>query len=126
MLIDTFMDHLPLKTYLRTYRKKSGLSQEDLAYLMGWVTATGISRHENGRRLPTLAVALHYEIILGESVSNIYQGLSRSAETLILRRAEGLLAKLRKAPRSPRNLQRIKHLEGIIKRSREFNHQDHA
>lgn len=126
MLIDTFMHHLPLKTYLRTYRRKTGLSQEDMAYLMGWVTATGISRHENGRRVPTLSVALAYELILGASVADLYEGLSHSAETLIVPRAKGLLAKLERLPASSLRDHRIAHLEDLIRRSAEKRHDNHA
>lgn len=53
------------KTHNRLWsaRKRRGLSQKQVAFLLGHHTADQISRYEKGLRLPTLETALKLEII---------------------------------------------------------------
>ena len=50
---------------LWTYRKKRGLSQKQIAYLMGHKSTAHVSHYERGEKLPSLANALKLEVILG-------------------------------------------------------------
>jgi len=93
-----------LENYLRTYRKKAGLSQRDVAVLLGAEDSAQVSRYEKRRRLPSLETALAYEVILGASVSELFAGVKESIEKRIARRspkftpglaAHGLSQKLR-------------------------------
>ena len=52
------MTIVPLHSYLKTYRKQSGLTHEEIAFLVGGMAGTSFSRHETGRRLPMLRTAL--------------------------------------------------------------------
>ena len=60
-------------------RKRSGLSQKQIAYLLDRRSSGQISRYENGSRLPTLQIALKLEIIFGVPIrhlfSDFYTGL---------------------------------------------------
>ena len=47
------------------YRKKRGLSQKQIAYLMGHKSTAHISHYERGEKLPSLTNALKLEVILG-------------------------------------------------------------
>lgn len=51
--------------YLRTHRKIWGLTQEELASLIGFGSATQISRIENGKRAPRVESALACQVIFG-------------------------------------------------------------
>jgi DNA-binding XRE family transcriptional regulator len=62
-------------SYLRTHRRQSGLTQRELATILGHITEGQVSRHELGDNIPPLAVALGYEIIFGVSVSQIFPGV---------------------------------------------------
>jgi DNA-binding XRE family transcriptional regulator len=58
--------------YLRALRRKSALSQEDVAFLLGTFTGTRVSRHETGACVPPLEVVLAYAIIFDATVDEIY------------------------------------------------------
>jgi len=47
-----------LRNYIKSHRKRAGLSQPDVAFLLGNSDETQVSRYENDRRLPPLEVAL--------------------------------------------------------------------
>lgn len=51
--------------YLRTHRRVWGLTQQELADLMGFKSATHVSRIENGKRAPTMESALACQAIFG-------------------------------------------------------------
>lgn len=60
--------------YLRSERRRAGLSQKDVAALMGLRSVSQISRYEQYRRCPPLRVVLTYEVIFGKPVSVIFEG----------------------------------------------------
>ena len=47
-----------LPHYLKTCRKRVGLSQEDIAYLLGFESSAHVSRYERYRRSPIFRMAL--------------------------------------------------------------------
>src|ERR1035437_2120383 len=55
----------------RSHRKRAGLSQKDLARIVGLAEAR-ISRHERFGIVPPLAVALSYEAVFGVAVRDLY------------------------------------------------------
>lgn len=66
------MNHQKAGNYLRAHRKKSGLSQRDVAKLIGYKGGGQISCHERGTSVPSLAAALAYESIFGVPVATIF------------------------------------------------------
>lgn len=54
------MKHPQLASRVRSHRKKSGLSQKDLARIVGLAEAR-VSRHERFGIVPPLSIALSYE-----------------------------------------------------------------
>lgn len=79
--------HMPRKishTYLRPHRKKSGLTQRELANILGSVSEKQVSRHELGDNIPAgLHVALGYEVLFGIPVSEIFPGIRTSVARVI-------------------------------------------
>jgi transcriptional regulator with XRE-family HTH domain len=59
----TIHSHAPC--YLRTHRRKWGLSQKDLARLIGSIGCSQLSRYENSKRAPKIEVALACQVIFG-------------------------------------------------------------
>src|SRR5262245_20561170 len=55
---------LRLKNYLRYYRRRFGLTQRELAFLLG-LSDSAISRIERNRSQPTLSVALACQALFG-------------------------------------------------------------
>jgi transcriptional regulator with XRE-family HTH domain len=52
-----------LDNYLRSSRRGAGLSQDEMAYLLGVRTGVVASRYERFKRRPALETALTYEAI---------------------------------------------------------------
>jgi DNA-binding XRE family transcriptional regulator len=95
------------------YRRRTGLSQDDVSYLLGVVCGTNVSRHERGERTPTLATALAYEIIFRTGIQDLYEGESRRVEKAILRRVNGLAAVLARKPRTAERDRKIVFLHEL-------------
>lgn len=70
----------PLVNYLRTYRRKSGFSQSDMARVLGYDNYGSVSRHERFAAVPSLLMALSYQVLFREPVSEIFAGLNESVE----------------------------------------------
>lgn len=61
-----------IASYVRTHRKKSGLTQVEIAKLLGHRNSGRVSRHERGITLPSLSVALGYEAIFRVPVAELF------------------------------------------------------
>jgi DNA-binding XRE family transcriptional regulator len=68
------MNHQAAGNYLKTHRKRSGLSQKEMGKLLGYKDKGQISRHERSESSPPLTTALAYEVIFRVPVSTIFVG----------------------------------------------------
>lgn len=82
------MSRLP--NYIRTYRKRVGLSQRHVAILIGSSDQTRVSRYELSRRQPSIDVVLALEIILGVPARALFAGRVAALEEVIRKRASQL------------------------------------
>lgn len=112
------MTIVPLSTYLKMYRKRTGFTHDELAFLLGSMRGTSVWRHESGECLPQLETALMYEAIFGSSVRELYEGLFAEGLELVRARAEGMLAYFEKKPRSAKTAKKIEVLKAIIGKAR--------
>ena len=113
------MSKAPLPTYLRTHRKRSNLSQKEVAFLVAALSGTTTSRHEFGRRLPSLADAFAYEALFGVPASALFPEEYEKARIRVEARAIGLLGKLSRTGKDSAVLrQKIRFLEGLLRRVR--------
>ena len=83
-----------LHNYLRTYRKRAALSQDEVAFLLGMNGGAKISRHERRSGVPTLETALAYEALYGVPVRELYAGVYEKVEQEVKRRARTLAGRL--------------------------------
>jgi DNA-binding XRE family transcriptional regulator len=60
---------------IRIHRRRTGLSQRDVGEVLGYFSEGPVARHEDGRRLPSLDIAIGYELIFHVPVSEIFAGL---------------------------------------------------
>lgn len=67
-------------TYLRFLRRKSGLSQRQLAEILGNVTLAQISRHERSVTPPSLLAAFGYQVVFQMPASDIFPGFYYTVE----------------------------------------------
>lgn len=88
----------PLQAYLRTYRKRSGLSQDDVAFLIGSANANNITRHELHSRTPDLRTAFAYEVIFRAPLEQLFAGLYQKVEKETIARARLLAHKTAQTP----------------------------
>jgi DNA-binding XRE family transcriptional regulator len=66
------MNQPHLASYLRSHRKHSGLSQRELAHLLGYPDEGQVSRHERSYCIPSCLIALSYQAIFRVPVSDIF------------------------------------------------------
>ncbi|MBI4469801.1 MAG: helix-turn-helix transcriptional regulator [Acidobacteria bacterium] len=85
-----------LPNYLRTYRKRAGLSQDEIAFLLGARSGAKVSRYERFRREPSLRTALAYESVFRIPVRELFAGIYEEAELKTLKRRKVLIARLSK------------------------------
>jgi transcriptional regulator with XRE-family HTH domain len=64
-----------LENYLKAYRKKSGLTQREVVFLLGCRDGAQVSRYEKRRRLPPLETALALEAVFGVPVAELFAGV---------------------------------------------------
>lgn len=63
---------------MRTYRKRAGLSQRELASIVGWKSGAVVSHYEWANRLPSLQTALALEVLFGVPVRQLFVGAFES------------------------------------------------
>jgi transcriptional regulator with XRE-family HTH domain len=97
--------------YLRNERRRKGLSQADVAALMGGTWKSRVARYESGVVPPT-RVALDYEAILRKHVSNLLAGAFDEEHSKVRRHARELLQR-EATPNTARRSLRHKTLEEI-------------
>ncbi len=83
-----------IHNYLRRYRKQSGLTQEEVAFLLGCQCGAKVSRYENLAREPSLATAFACQAIYRVPAHEIFPGIYTVVEKQVKRRAHVLGAKL--------------------------------
>jgi DNA-binding XRE family transcriptional regulator len=84
-------------TYLRFLRRKSGLTQRQLAQVLGSVTRNQVSRHERSVAAPSLIAALGYQTVFHEPISDIFPGLYHTVAAGVEERLEELETELGKS-----------------------------
>ena len=88
------MPRRKLQNYLKTYRKRYGLTQTEVAYLLGCRSAAKVSRYECFTRLPNLKTVLFYEALFGAPVAEMFAGLYQQVEKEASQRARILMHEL--------------------------------
>jgi len=84
-----------LDNYLRAYRKRSGLSQAEIAYLVGCKNRAQISQYELRTSTPPLPTALALQVALDVPIAELYAGTYDSIKKQVRRRAHRLALELR-------------------------------
>jgi transcriptional regulator with XRE-family HTH domain len=82
-----------LDNYLRAQRKQSGLTQTEIAFLLGESTAH-VSRYEKRHNLPPLETAIACEVVFGVPVDELFAGLRQRLSKVVERRRSELRTKL--------------------------------
>ena len=102
-----------LQNYLRTYRKRSGLSQDEVAYLLGCQNGTKVSRYERFSRKPSLETLFAYEVVFGAPARALFAGAYQKVEKRISSRAQLLTRKLNRATPDRMATRKLEILQAI-------------
>jgi transcriptional regulator with XRE-family HTH domain len=84
---------LLLPNYLRTLRMRWGLSQRELATILG-VSESALSLCETQERRPTVNLLIGTEVIFGESARDAFPALYAQTERNIMHRTAALSKRL--------------------------------
>ena len=79
---------------MRTCRKRSGLSQEEVSFLLGSQSGAQLSRYENLSREPSLATAFACQAVFRVPAHELFPGIYTVVELKVRRRANVLHGKL--------------------------------
>ncbi len=77
------MKNRKLENYLRTHRRKAGLSQRQLGQLLGYTNEAQVSRHERSQAVPLLVIAFGYQVIFRVPASSLFPRIYEDARQAI-------------------------------------------
>jgi transcriptional regulator with XRE-family HTH domain len=97
-----------LPNYLRAHRKRCGLSQSELAYLVKLNDKSAWSNLERFRRQPSLRTALACEEVFGVPACQLFAGIKASADRETTRRMRLLRRRLAASGGAGRCLHRLR------------------
>ena len=84
-----------LKNYLRSFRKRAGLAQGDVSYLVKAQTKGEWSRYERSMRQPSLRTAFACEEAFGVPAARLFAGLRESVGDETIERMHRLKSRLK-------------------------------
>jgi transcriptional regulator with XRE-family HTH domain len=104
----------PLNNYLRSARRRSGFSQDEIAVLLGGNSGTKISRYEKFVRMPSVATVFAYEVIFRAAARELFAGAYEEVHRVVVGRAKLLMETLDQANRDRESLRKMKFLRAIV------------
>src|SRR4051812_8091903 len=107
------MTSVQLPNYLRANRKRLGLIQDEVAFLLGAETGESVCRHERFTREPSLAVALAYEAIYQRPVRELFAGLYEKAEKEVATLVKALNGRISLKKATRKSVRKIQGLTEI-------------
>ena len=104
-----------LGNYIRAYRRKAGLSQRELAQVLGCDDEGPISRHERLSSVPPLLMAIGYSVVFRKPISELFAGLSEAVEQVVEERLSALELELKQSA-TKSSVVAVKRLEWLSDR----------
>jgi transcriptional regulator with XRE-family HTH domain len=108
--------HLP--NYLKSHRIRSGLSQSEVAFLVGGCDVSRISRYEHPGILPPLDIALALEEIFRTPVAELFAGIYDCVGKEVGTRIEELIRDLEQRDIPARYRSTTQHKRGWLEEHR--------
>jgi transcriptional regulator with XRE-family HTH domain len=103
-----------LQNCLRTARRRSGLTQDEITFLLGASSSTKVSRHETFDRLPSVSAIFAYEIIFRALARVLFAGAYEEVRRAVIARANCLIQTLSEKPSNPLARHKLKFLQAIV------------
>lgn len=105
-----------LPNYLRTYRKRSGFTQDEMASLLGSKSGTKVSRYERNARYPNLETVFAYEVIFQTPARELFPGIYQQVESETIERIHFLRQKLNQKQSNPVSTRKVETLQKLLSR----------
>ncbi len=102
--------------YLKAYRRRAHLTQEELSFLLGIKDKSSLSRIESGDRKPSIEMLLLCKHIFGEELTRIYLPITDETKEVAKERIWSLLKHLRPTEKDPPVKRKIEFLEATFNR----------
>ena len=103
-----------MNNYLRTARRRAGLSQDEVALLLGKGSGDTVSRHENYTRTPSVPTVFAYEVIFRANSRELFAGAYEQVRRSIIARSKTLITALSCQSGNTRALRKLRYLESIV------------
>ena len=103
-----------LTNYLRTFRKRGRLSQDEIAFLLNCASGSKVSRYERFARVPSLQTAMAFEIIYGAPIRELFSGMFQNVENRVVLRARLLARRISKVDADRLSAIKLSVLERLI------------
>jgi transcriptional regulator with XRE-family HTH domain len=97
-------------TKLKPHRKRSGLTQREMAFLLGNRKHSTISRYEAGERRPDLRTAFACRVLFGRELQELFPGVYAEAVGQVGERARLLSDEIRRQEYSRKVAYKLKKL----------------
>jgi len=104
-----------LPNYIRTHRKRTHLTQNEVAFLLGSKNSAHVCRHERLEQTPNLHTLLAYEILFRTPVRNLFSGTHQDVEQKLTHRIRLLIQKLAKSGQSRLKARKIEILTDFLR-----------
>ena len=108
---------------LRLYRKRSGLTIADVAFLMDISNHSIISRYEKGYRTPSIELILMYHVLFDTEMDAFFDSHKERILQQLPIRLKRLIEQLNQNNETAKRTSRTKFLEEVYKR---INERDYA
>jgi len=115
-----------IPTFLKTYRKQTHLTQDELALLLGLGDGSQVSRLERNQCEPTLEMALACQVTFGALPHEVFPGIYDKVEGLVVNRAHVLSDSLKKQKLDEKQKWKLGHLSRITERNSTWHIQDES
>ena len=103
--------------YLRLHRRQRGLTQEELAYLLGYQSGAKISRLEQIEPAQVLSLGFAFELLFGVDAREIYPALYEAVRETVVQRIRELEARLQTARPTQKTVIKRRLLEEALARA---------
>jgi transcriptional regulator with XRE-family HTH domain len=105
-----------LRNYLRVYRRQWYLTQEELAFLLGYEAESFISRLERDERAITLAVASACQALFGVKLGELFPAPMEGVQKSLVVRMQELSDRLQQSEPTPKTVSKLELLQEALAR----------
>ncbi len=106
----------PQPNNLRRNRLGTGLTQDEVSFLLGTSSGARVSRYESFKRLPELNVVLAYAAIHQRPIQELFEGKYQEVTASVLTRAKELRDMLKDDPKERRKVEILNAMILVLER----------